>query len=268
MTRFSRKTIFELVNALDLSTHASIDDFLFLFGIEKADGRGGIHPRLTAITQYLYAHQADTGPNGGDLVVEVLEYLFSTLKNRADRLNHEWKPESKVPRLLHSLAQDGFSLEGTSLRATLPSELGFAKMDDELTDRLRKLGFDTSLNHLSLARTAHTRGEWASANAQARTFIESLFDETHSRLCPGPGNDELKSHEKKRALANTDPPFFSRNLNEWDGQGKGFVEAFWRRLHPEGSHPGLSDENDSTFRLQLCLLVGLYYIRRLEQRVD
>jgi len=41
-----------------------------------------------------------------------------------------------------------------------------------------------------------------------------------------------------------------------------FVHAArYRRLHHHGAHPSLSDENDSTFRLHLVLLVARLLLR-------
>jgi hypothetical protein len=57
-------------------------------------------------------------------------------------------------------------------------------------------------------------------------------------------------------LAQRDPPFFIAGLNGWDFQGGGFMESFFRRLHLQGAHPGLSAEGDSTFRTWSCWLVG------------
>ena len=39
------------------------------------------------------------------------------------------------------------------------------------------------------------------------------------------------------------------------------------RLHPQGPHPWLSDEHDSTFRLHLVLLTAQLLLNRLQQRV-
>ena len=38
------------------------------------------------------------------------------------------------------------------------------------------------------------------------------------------------------------------------------------RSHPSGSHPGLSDEDDCTFRLHLVLLVSRLLLQRLRGR--
>ena len=59
------------------------------------------------------------------------------------------------------------------------------------------------------------------------------------------------------------PPFISRELNEWSDDGKNFVNGTFKRVHPQGSHPGLSDEEDCTFRLHLVLLVARLFLRRL-----
>jgi len=38
----------------------------------------------------------------------------------------------------------------------------------------------------------------------------------------------------------------------------------FKRLHPQGAHPGLSDEEDSTFRLHMVLLLCWLFLRRLD----
>ena len=41
------------------------------------------------------------------------------------------------------------------------------------------------------------------------------------------------------------------------------IKLVLRRLHPQGADPGLSDEDDSTVRLHLVLLVGRQLLRRV-----
>ena len=65
------------------------------------------------------------------------------------------------------------------------------------------------------------------------------------------------------------PPFFLLSLNEWDlSDPSGFVQGFWKRLHPEGSHPGLSNEEDSSFRLHIVMVVANHFMRRLDRIVS
>lgn len=66
-----------------------------------------------------------------------------------------------------------------------------------------------------------------------------------------------------RAVLRTGSESRAAGLNEWDFQGGGFMESFFRRLHPQAADPGLSDEDDSTVRLHLVLLVGRQLLRRV-----
>jgi hypothetical protein len=167
----------------------------------------------------------------------------------------------RYPVLNRGLERDGFTVEDGHLRRALPEALDLPRADDEVHALLDRYGFAVSRGHLDQGIAAHARGDWAAANAQFRAFIESLFDAIAERLAgaavPPPGN------QRRTWLANRNPPFFLAELNEWDGQGHGFIEAFFRRLHPAGAHPGLSDEDDSTFRLHLVLLVGRNLLRRM-----
>ena len=125
-----------------------------------------------------------------------------------------------------------------------------------------KLVESVSRGHLDQGIAAHVRGDWAAANAQFRSFIESLFDSVAEHLADGAALPPV-GNQRRIWLANRNPPFFLADLNEWDGQGHGFIEAFFRRLRPAGAHPGLSDEDDSTFRLHLVLLVARNLLRRI-----
>jgi hypothetical protein len=164
------------------------------------------------------------------------------------------------------LERDGFTVEDSALRRALPKALDLPQTDDEVHSLLDAYGFEVPKGHLDQAISAHSRGYWAAANAQFRPFIESLLDKIAARLAAGtdlppPGQ------QCRQWLAQTNPPFFFADLNEWIGQGTGFLEAFYRRLHPQGAHPGLSDEDDSTFRLHLVLLAARLLLRRFRQVV-
>ena len=74
-------------------------------------------------------------------------------------------------------------------------------------------------------------------------------------------------------MANTskvNPVFLSPSLNEVPSQGgsndKTYVSGLMNRLHPQGPHPGLSDEEDSTFRYHTVIIFARYLLKRLEDR--
>jgi len=64
------------------------------------------------------------------------------------------------------------------LRAALPEELGLPAVDDEVYQLLKHFSFAEPLGHLDQGIEAHARGDWEAANAQFRTFLEGLFDDT------------------------------------------------------------------------------------------
>jgi hypothetical protein len=149
----------------------------------------------------------------------------------------------------------------------LPENIQLTEKENELDLLLGKFGFATAKGHLEQAISAHTRSDWASANAQLRSFIESLFGSIAKRLTDDKKWLSLSGYQKScEFLAKLNPPFLLSTLNEWVVSGKGgFLQGFWRRLHPQGSHPGLSDEEDSTFRLHLVILTASYYLKRLDR---
>jgi len=90
-----------------------------------------------------------------------------------------------------------------------------------------------------------------------------LLDDIAIKL--DPTSEALTSSENRRErLATMQPPFLRADLNEWGGNGKNFINGVLKRLHPDGPHPGLSNEEDSTFRLHLVILVARLLLRRVQ----
>jgi len=96
--------------------------------------------------------------------------------------------------------------------------------------------------------------------------MESLFDSIADKLVGGKITLPPPGHQRRELLTKLTPPFFIPNLNEWETGKCGFLQGLLKRLHPKGSHPGLSDEEDSTFRLHLMILTASYYLKRLDSR--
>ncbi|BBI48776.1 hypothetical protein HORIV_11970 [Vreelandella olivaria] len=151
--------------------------------------------------------------------------------------------------------------QDASLRAALPEEVLLPETDDEVHQLLKSFGFATPLGHLDQAIEAHTRGDWAACNGQLRTFLESLFDDIARRVWHE-DVDRRQSAENRRALL-AEAGFLSITRNEWTQDGKNYVNGLIKMLHSEGSHPGLSDEDHSTFRLHVVLVSARTFLRRL-----
>ena len=101
---------------------------------------------------------------------------------------------------------------------------------------MQKHEFATPEGHLEQVFVANVQGNWASANAQLRTFFDVLLDGIAEKL--DPSIDSLNSGKAQRSKLG----FLSIELNEWDNNGKGFIKGLFKRLHPNGAHPGLSND--------------------------
>ena len=262
----SSYTLIEVLEHLEGYRHDDITRILIRFGIEDVapESSGTKSERIMRLTRFLLADPGRKGPFGSDLSLEIVEHLVTGL---ATSLGIYSSFEETYPRLVRTLERDGFVIDGGKLVPQIPPSVTAPGDDSELYRLLDEFGFATSKGHLEQAIAAHTRGEWASANAQLRSFTESLFDEIARTLFPSEAASASSSEERRRLLASMPQPFVLPDLNEWDvARGNGFIQGFWRRLHPQGSHPGLSDEDDSTFRLRLVALVAHHLLARLHAR--
>ena len=269
MPQFSRITIIEAIGLLESLTHAELDRFLLKYGLERI-AHQDLRPKtakLNVVIKYLIYNPDKKGPLGANLTFEIIEDKLSSifpLNLYAPLLVRE-----HLPKLVNSLKHDGYVItDGGELKTMLPESIKLVEKENELNSLLDKFKFITTKGHIDLAISAHTRGEWASANAQLRSFMESLFDSIADKLVGNKTTLPPPGHQRCALLAKLNPPFFIPTLNEWEiGDKGGFLQGLRKRLHPQGSHPGLSDEEDSTFRLHLVILTASYYLKRLDSRM-
>lgn len=262
---FSRNTIIEIISLLEKYSHAEIDRILIRFNIENIapQNLNSKYKRANDVMTYLINNPERRTDSGGFLVYELLEYVLKEMLER-----DSYRFEENYPEIINSLKLDGFVIENNDLVRITPEVYQPVISQSELMRLLDTYQLDIPKGHLEQALDSHKRGQWASSNAQLRTFIESFFDEIVKLVSPPHHTLPQTSHQRREYLVNIDPPFLLIQLNEWEiGSNGGFIQGFWRRLHPSGSHPGLSDESDCTFRLQLVLLVSHHIITRLRERI-
>jgi hypothetical protein len=208
---------------------------------------------------------------------EISDSIFELIKELIDQEVHYLQEsqlydtdiktfEDTYPLIYKLLQQDGLAIIDNELKYHVPKSVNISSNNEEIFLLLDKYKFSTPLGHLRQAMNNHEHGKWASANSQLRTYVESLFHEIAERIFGVEHLKGMKDHLKKAELSKTTPPIFDTSLNEWDtANSTGFINGFWKRLHPEGPHPGLSDINDSTFRLHLVLLVTANIIKRFDE---
>jgi hypothetical protein len=216
---------------------------------------------LMEITHLLPGHVLDSGELLCDAIVEKAVPLLP-----APRESMPWETPEPVPAFVEAfqtaLEGDGFKVHDGHLQRTVPAEFQLGEAEDELTALLKKHGLTVAKGHLDQSLDANTRGNWAGANAQLRAFFDALLDEIAARVDPAAA--ALASGQPRRTkLASVG--FLYRELNEWDDEGRGFINGLVKRLHPHGAHPGLSDKEDSTFRLYIVLLTARLLMVRFDK---
>ena len=165
--------------------------------------------------------------------------------------------------------EHGSAKKITTLVRMLPDDipgLDFREAGNEVVAILDRKGFIVAKGHLNQALSAFQRGEWSSANGELRNFFESYLNEIAVSLgYTGGGNSKAK---RDFLGAGLQPPFLLQEYNEWNAnnQKPQYVQGLISRMHPHGGHPGLSEEEDATFRLQITLITARLFLRRFNKK--
>ena len=165
--------------------------------------------------------------------------------------------------------EHGSAKKITTLVRMLPGDipgLDFREAENEMVAILDRRRFAVAKGHLNQALSAFQRGEWSSANGELRNFFESYLNEIAVSLGYPGGGDSKKKRDFLGGGLQT--PFLLQEYNEWNAnnQTHQYVQGLMSRMHPHGAHPGLSEEDDATFRLQITLITARLFLRRFDQR--
>jgi hypothetical protein len=262
---FTRPTLIAAVELIEGHSQARFNQMVLRLGLEDEIGSG------TAVS---VAKKCDML---GRIVVQRSDQILDTLDGNMTLgeavVREAVQLLSAEPSLLREiafgrgLARDGYIVgiddygRNPKLRAALPGEIQLPETDDEVHQLLKSLQFMTPLGHLNQAVEAHTRGDWAACNSQLRTFLESLLDDVARNIRPQEAAQRPTSENRRALLA--DAGFLAVERSEWTVDGKNYINGLFKMLHTEGSHPGLSDEDHSTFRLHIVLVTARTFLRRL-----
>jgi hypothetical protein len=264
--RFSRRTLIAALELIEVQlTHAQLTRFVLKLGPDFSrwlPASGSLADRTNTIIS-LVDQRPDRRTEGGDFLTDVIVAHAVELLPRPRRtiFGEEGKPQPLHP-LVAALRVDGYAVEGGILVPQLPVSVVEEASADSLSSMLRHFEFGVAAGHLTQALDAHSRGDWASANAQLRTFFDALLE----AMCLRVGGTAETGQAARTKLASMG--YLQRELNEWTDDGRGYVNGLILRLHTQGPHPGLSDEVDSTFRLQTVVLMARMLLLRLKSRSE
>tara|TARA_R110002020_G_scaffold25225_6_gene82119 strand:+ start:3111 stop:3956 length:846 start_codon:yes stop_codon:yes gene_type:complete len=278
MSEFNRMTIVAAAEVIsDTHSHSDIDVLEVQWGISDRGGGGSKPARVVSLSKAAIESEIQVYTESG--IVNLRRALVETALKFSFRARngHSWA------KLKAGLRLDGFEViepvqveygyasndanQSVQLVRMLPAdapELDMREAESEVVQLLRKRGFQVAHGHLTQAMSAFQRGEWSSANGALRNFFESYLNEIADLL----GCDQsLGSKEKRDFLGGLQPPFLLSEYNEWNlnTQKPQYVQGLMSRMHPHGGHPGLSEEEDATFRLQVNLITARLFLRRLDQ---
>jgi hypothetical protein len=266
--RFSRPTVIAAIEMMEAFTHAELTRSLIKLGpdLKQMVGEGSIAHRLNRLMVLVLDdlspdYTVDDGRLLRDALVENAVALLPGYGYGSESGEETSDLPPRPAALLRALELDGFTVSGGELRRALPVDVGLPVAQSEVDRLLEKYRFTTAKGHLKEALDAHGRGSWAAANSQIRTFLDAILDEIAVKLDPTAATAG-SGQPRRTKLASQG--FLSRELNEWDDNGLGFMNGLAKRLHPKGSHPGLSDDEDSTFRLHVVLLTARLLLTRFD----
>ena len=268
---FTRPTIIAAneVVAAEVRTHTQVNKMVLRLGLESEipdDTSVGMEKKIDRLGRLVLSRLEEVVDtvDGSATMAEAFVREAVTFANHGseDRLQLAFE---------RGLARDGFVIVWSewdrvpSLRSALPDEVDLPASDDELRTLLRRFQFSVPMSHLEQAIEAHTRGDWAAANAQLRTFLESLFDNIAMFIDKDRAKALATSENRRAMLAEPDIGFLAPDRGEWTADGKNYINGLFKMLHTHGSHPGLSDEDHCTIRLHVVLVTARTFLRRLWQ---
>lgn len=186
------------------------------------------------LQQLFRAMRADGGEDAETAALAIAGHLMSSGASPA----RKGRPMVWWDEALDTLATDGweYDIDGDRLVPTV-SGVRVAEETSLLEAALVARGWTTAAGHYRQALDAFSRADWAAANGQLRSALEDLL----------PSAAELVSGKRpKQPRASIEVLRAKANLVEGEFD---LLKGLWDLSQRRGSHPGLSDVDESRFRL-------------------
>lgn len=260
--------IFEFIR-----TNAELESLLLEYGLsDQVEAAGSIARTILNLKKFAVKY-----PDHRVVTDRGEQSLASALVDKAIQIApKDGRAKAQLEKLERYLNLDGYSLtygEPEGLWKSRRDILGFTismpgfvmlpESSSEVELLLLSNGFEIAKRHLDSARENITQGDWEAANSQCRTFLEALTDAIADDLYGAEAAALAGGLLKRQLLANKG--FLSREKHEFgDGNGQAFLPGLAKLLHPDGAHPGISNQPDAMFRLQAVVVTARWLLKRHE----
>jgi hypothetical protein len=187
--RYSRRTVIAAIDVLEGEWyHADFTAFLMELGpavyTRVRSEPISLKNRMSDLKQFV-----DLNPGlsiEGDLLERIIVDRAAAILPPGPEF--EWSPPRELKPAIEiftrALELDGLTVTAGMLRPILPGDIDLPRTESELMRLLAHHGMETAKGHLEQAMDAHVRGNWASANAQIRAFLDGLLDDIAARIDP------------------------------------------------------------------------------------
>jgi len=156
-------------------------------------------------------------------------------------------------QLLTALRADGYEMVNGKIIPAPPLQL-MAESVGHLQMILRQRNFVVAEGHLIQALDNYQRGNWAACNAQLRVLLEEVWNV----ICEKHSNEEKYMVGGGARKWLEDKGILSKKESE-------FIQSWFNMMHTEGSHPGLSSQEDSRWRLHVTVSTTHWAIMALDK---
>lgn len=196
------------------------------------------------------AMRADDGTDAEKAALELVRMLLE-----AGAPANEWAdPKIWWHEVIDAVAADGWEYDADAKRLipTVPG-VRVAEEASAFESALRERGWTTAAGHYKQALKAFAASHWASANSQLRSLVEAMIPAAAEFVAGRPAKGVVPALEVLRA-----------NDVLLDGEF-GFAKGLWSMFQSQGSHPGLSHEDEARFRLMTATSYCRFLLSRLPE---
>jgi hypothetical protein len=156
-------------------------------------------------------------------------------------------------QLLSALRADGYEVVNGKIIPAPPLQM-MADSVGHLQMLLHHRNFLVAEGHLIQALDNYQRGNWAACNAQLRALLEEICNVLYA-----------KHSGEERSLVGGGARKWLEAMGILSQKESEFIQSWFNILHTEGSHPGLSSQEDTRWRLHVTVSTSHWAIMALDK---